>query len=237
MNHVCVSPAAVIGCVLSVTFDLCERVADVTAWHEGDAGELEAHSWCCFWVFFTCVVVLGSGCNDWQFMQKINWRTGGWPTRKHRNTHLVFYMISCHPSLSLWPPAAFQWYHRPPPTSSPSLLLFSPMYILSTQTPTLETASIIELLPSALLCNCHPTSALTFGGFVSKGGREGVHICTHTQKWHLSWLGIAEQLLWYLGQRDKCQSSSNLAFHILEKKNRTVSVCFYMHALKYKADI
>lgn len=31
VNHVCVSPAAVIGCILSVTFDLCGRVADVTA--------------------------------------------------------------------------------------------------------------------------------------------------------------------------------------------------------------
>lgn len=61
-----------------------------------------------------------------------------------------------------------------PPLLPPSIRLFFPMYILSIQTPTLETASIIELLLSALLCNCHPTSALTFGGFVS----EGRHMCT-----------------------------------------------------------
>lgn len=70
------------------------------------------------------------------------------------------------------------WYHSHPPP--PLLWLLSPMYILSIQSPTLETTSIIELLPSALLCNCHPTSALTFGGFVSKGKRH-----THTQKCHL----------------------------------------------------
>lgn len=29
-NHACVSPAAVTGCVSSMTFDLCGRVADVT---------------------------------------------------------------------------------------------------------------------------------------------------------------------------------------------------------------
>lgn len=83
--------------------------------------------------------------------------------------NLMFYMIS-QLRLHLWPPTVLQWYHHP----LPPFLLFSPMYISSSQTPTLETASIIELPPSAPLCNCHPTSALTLGGFVSKR-KAGTH--------------------------------------------------------------
>lgn len=94
--------------------------------------------------------------------------------KKLKNTKLVFDKISS-PHPCLWSPAVFQWYHHPQPASS------FPMYILSIQTPTLETAFIIELLLSALLCNCHPASALTFGGFVSKrtdGASAHMHACT-----------------------------------------------------------
>lgn len=100
------------------------------------------------------------------------WKSPNAASKKLKNP--VFDKISS-PHPRLWSPAVFQWYHHPQPASS------LPMYILSIQTPTLETAFIIELLLSALLCNCHPASALTFGGFVSKrkdGASAHMHACS-----------------------------------------------------------
>lgn len=168
-------------------------------------------------------VVLGSGCNDWQFMQKINWRTGGSPTRKHGNTETptlssIWYHAT-HPSLCdpryvsmISPPSS----HFLP--FSPSLL--SHVYFIHPDSHIRDGIHYwITPLSTTVQLSPHVSFNIWWICFKGReGGREGVHICTHTQKWHLSWLGIAEQLLWYLGQRDKCQSSSNLAFHILEKK-------------------
>lgn len=163
------------------------------------------------------------GRNDWQFMQKINWRTGGSPTRKHGNTETptlssIWYHAT-HPSLCdpryvsmISPPSS----HFLP--FSPSLL--SHVYFIHPDSHIRDGIHYwITPLSTTVQLSPHVSFNIWWICFKGReGGREGVHICTHTQKWHLSWLGIAEQLLWYLGQRDKCQSSSNLAFHILEKK-------------------
>lgn len=177
-------------------------------------------------------VVLGSGCNDWQFIQKINWRTGGSPTRKHGNTETptlssIWYHAT-HPSLC--DPRCVSMIS--PPSShflpfSPSLL--SHVYFIHPDSHIRDGIHYwITPLSTTVQLSPHVSFNIWWICFKGReGGREGVHICTHTQKWHLSWLGIAEQLLWYLGQRDKCQSSSNLAFHILEKKHNCVSVFLY----------
>lgn len=89
------------------------------------------------------------------------------------------------------------------PLFPPSALFFFSMYISSIQTPTLETASIIELLPSALLCNCHPASALTFGGLVSKGGTGGIRTCEHIQWSDISLAQALKFSSWGIKDRHK----------------------------------
>lgn len=126
----------------------------------------------------------------WNILQKRS-------ERPKKYTQWLIWYHAAHPVL--WPPAVIS-----PPPSSSSLALVSHVYFIHPDSH-IRAASIIELLPSALLCNCHPTSALTFGGFVSEGGRHR-HTFTHTYTKMTSLLATEKQILWYLGQRDSAEA-------------------------------
>lgn len=60
-----------------------------------------------------------------------------------------------------------------------------------------------------------------------RGGHTHMHASTHTPKWHLTWLSIAEQLLWYLGQMD--DGRAHPIWHFTQKKkHHCVSLCAFL---------
>lgn len=179
-------------------------------------------------------VVLGSGCNDWQFIQKINWRTGGSPTRKHGNTET--------PTLSSI------WYHATHPS------LCDPRYVSMISPPS---SHFLPFSPSLLshVYFIHPDSHIRDGihywitplsttvqlsphvsfniWWICFKGREGgrTYMHTHTE---MTSLVVGHCRAAPVISRTKRQVPELIQSGIsyFRKKNITVSVCFYMHALK-----